>query len=463
MASEKSRGVTRRRGSKPGSGSGIPSVEKIVSSPSFSPLVENFGRSRVVEGIRRALDQVRAEGEVYEAEIVRGRVERDLAARATTSLRPMINGTGVLIHTNLGRSPIDPSIWAAAARLVTSYSNLEYDVESGSRGSRQVHLGRICEELFGCEAAILVNNNAAAVTLVLAALASEREVVVSRGELVEIGGSFRVPEVIRQGGARLREVGTTNRTRAADFREALSAETGALLRVDASNFRIVGFTEHPSLDELIGIGAEAKVPLVVDEGGGRVVDLSRYGFSRKETVSEMLQAGVDVVTCSTDKLIGASQGGLILGSRELVERCRRHPLMRAFRPGKETFAIVTLTLREFLRDAHEESVPIYRMMIAENAALEQRARQIIERQGLERWRLIETNAVLGGGTTPDESVASRGLAMKGSENASSSMLRDFGVVSRVEGGSVIVDLRTVLQDEDAELGIALGKVEESVS
>lgn len=371
----------------------------------------------------------------------------------------MINGTGVLIHTNLGRAPIDSSIWAEAARLVTSYSNLEYDIETGSRGSRQVHLGRICGELFGCEAAILVNNNAAAVTLVLAALAPALEVVVSRGELVEIGGSFRVPEVIRQGGARLREVGTTNRTRAADYRDAVSGETGALLRVHASNFRIVGFTEHPSLGELIDIAAASKVPLVVDEGGGRVVDLSGYGFSRKETVGDMLRMGTDIVTCSTDKLIGASQGGLILGSRELVERCRRHPLMRAFRPGKETFAIVTLTLREFLRQTHEERIPIYRMMKAENAGLEERGRRIIERQGLEGWELVETKAVLGGGTTPDESIESRGLAKSGRENTVSSTLRDLGVVSRIEDGSVIVDLRTVLEEEDDELGIALGKVE----
>ncbi|MBW3565615.1 MAG: L-seryl-tRNA(Sec) selenium transferase [Acidobacteria bacterium] len=435
----------------------------MISSSSYEPLVEDFGRSRVVEGIRRALDRVRSDGEIFDAELVRARVAGDLAARASMSLRPMINGTGVLIHTNLGRSPIDPSIWAEAARLVTSYSNLEYDIESASRGSRQIHLGRICEELFGCEAAILVNNNAAAVTLVLAALAAEREVVVSRGELVEIGGSFRVPDVIRQGGARLREVGTTNRTRAADYRDAVSGETGALLRVDASNFRIVGFTEHPSLGELIGIAGESNIPLVVDEGGGRVVDLSGYGFSREETVGEMLRMGADVVTCSTDKLIGAIQGGLILGSRELVERCRRHPLMRAFRPGKETFAIVTLTLREFLREAHEERIPIYRMMKAENAALEERGRRIVERQGLEEWKLIETKAVLGGGTTPDESIESRGLAKAGRETTVSSTLRDLGVVSRVEEGSVIVDLRTVLEEEDSDLGIALRRGEEAVS
>src|SRR5205085_4061593 len=272
------------------------------------------------------------------------------------------NATGILIHTNLGRSPIDKTIWDAAQDVVRGYSNLEFDLDRGERGARDEHLSSLCQSLFGCEAAILTNNNAAGTLLVLASVAAKKEVIVSRGELVEIGGAFRVPDVIQQGGAKLREVGTTNRTRARDYADAVGRKTAAMLRVHRSNFTIVGFTETPSVEDLVEVARAKKVPLLYDEGSGRVVDLHPYGFSVESTLADLIAQGVDVVTCSTDKLIGATQGGLILGREEFVAKCRRHPLMRALRAGKESYAVIGETLRAFATSKHELVVPIYRML-----------------------------------------------------------------------------------------------------
>jgi L-seryl-tRNA(Ser) seleniumtransferase len=314
----------------------------------------------------------------------------------------------------------------------------------------------LAARLFGCEAALLVNNNAAAVLLVLAALARGREVVVSRGELVEIGGSFRVPDVIEQGGAKLREVGTTNRTRAADYEAALSRRTGALLQVHQSNFQIVGFTEAPRLEDLAAVAAKKKVPLVVDEGSGRVVDLARYGFRSEPTIRELFQAGADVVTCSADKLIGAVQGGLILGSKRHLDLCAKHPLMRAFRPGKESFAVIGATLVSFLRGAHESEIPIYQMLSASIETLRSRAESLAK--GSEA-RIVATECALGGGTTPDESIPSIGLQIDGNPNELHRRFRTLRlpVIGRIVDDRFVIDLRTVLPEEDGDLAAALAE------
>jgi L-seryl-tRNA(Ser) seleniumtransferase len=267
-------------------------------------------------------------------------------------------------------------------------------------------------------------------------------VIVSRGELVEIGGSFRVPDVIQQGGAKLREVGTTNRTRARDYAEAVNDRTAAILRVHRSNFEIVGFTEQPSIAELIAVAREQRIPMLYDEGSGRVVDLERYGFARQETLRELIAAGVDAVTCSTDKLIGATQGGLILGRAEVIERCRRHPLMRALRAGKESYAVIAETLRAFATERHEERVPVYRMLAATLDDLRARAAAI----GI--GRVIESRCALGGGTTPAETIPSIALALDGDPNALYAKLlqNDPPVVGRIVDDTLTLDLRTVLDD-----------------
>ena len=384
-------------------------------------------------------------------------VEDRLTRSNAPSPRPVINATGVILHTNLGRAPIDPQLLARTAGVIAGYSNLELDLETGKRGRRNEHLSDLAARLFGCEAALLVNNNASAVLLLLAALGRGREVIVSRGELVEIGGSFRVPEVIVQGGAILREVGTTNRTRVSDYAEAISGATSAILRVHRSNFDIVGFTESPSIAELARLAADRGVPLLYDEGSGRVVDLEKYGFSAAPTLAELFRLGVTAVSCSTDKLIGATQGGLILGTREIIEHCGRHPLMRALRPGKESYAIVGETLRAFLAGQHEERIPIYRMLAMRREELRRRAVILAEAVG---GAVVETRVALGGGTTPTETTASWGIAFEGAgEGLRDSLLRlPRPVIVRIDEGKVILDLRTVFAEDDAQLVESLKRV-----
>jgi len=429
----------------------IPSVERILSSAVFAPLVERFGRARVKESVSAYLDELRAaRGAWNETEALDAIAVRVRAATAST-LRRVINATGVIIHTNLGRSPIDGALWSDAANVVTGYSNLEFDLERGERGARDEHLAELCRSLFGCEAAILTNNNAAGTLLLLAATAAGREVLVSRGELVEIGGSFRVPDVIQQGGAKLREVGTTNRTRARDYASAAGAETAAILRVHRSNFDIVGFTETPPIAELIEVAREKKIPMLYDEGTGRVVDISRYGFEKKETIRELIAAGVDAVACSTDKLIGATQGGLILGREEIVAKCRRHPLMRALRAGKESYAVIAETLRAFATERHEERVPIYRMLATPLDVLRERARK------LGAQTIIDSRCALGGGTTPTETIPSIAIEVAGNANEQYARFlnNDPPIVGRIVDDRFTLDMRTVLEEDLPALALCL--------
>jgi L-seryl-tRNA(Ser) seleniumtransferase len=432
----------------PGTGNsvlrGLPSVEKILTSAAVAPLVAEFGRARVKSAVAAHLQTLRHDRSPWDERDATAAI-RALAGESTmSSLRPVINGSGVIIHTNLGRSPIAPQMWERAADAVTGYSNLEFDLDAGERGARDEHLGALCATLFGCEAAVLANNNAAAVLLLLSAVARGREVIVSRGELVEIGGSFRVPDVIQQGGARLREVGTTNRTRARDYAEACSAATAAILRVHRSNFEIVGFTETPGFGELIDVAHEKKVPLLYDEGSGRVVDLVKYGFAPAATIRELIAAGVDAVTCSTDKLIGATQGGLILGSEEIVGKCRKHPLMRALRAGKESYAVIAETLRAFATERYEEEIAIYRMLAAPLDALRARAEELVRGTSC---RVVDSDCALGGGTTPAETIPSLAVAAPGdaAEAASRFLAGDPPVVGRIVDGVFLIDVRTLLE------------------
>jgi len=429
----------------------IPSVERILSSARFAPLVERFGRARVKESVSAYLDELRAaRGAWNETEALDAIAIRVRAATAST-LRRVINATGVIIHTNLGRSPVDGALWSDAASVVTGYSNLEFDLGRGERGARDEHLAELCRSLFGCESAILTNNNAAGTLLLLAATAAGREVLVSRGELVEIGGSFRVPDVIQQGGAKLREVGTTNRTRARDYASAAGAETAAILRVHRSNFDIVGFTETPPIAELIEVARETRIPMLYDEGSGRIVDISKYGFEKKETIRELIAAGVDAVACSTDKLIGATQGGLILGREEIVAKCRKHPLMRALRAGKESYAVIAETLRAFATERHEERVPIYRMLATPLDVLRERA------GNLGAKTIIDSRCALGGGTTPTETIPSIAIEVAGNANEQYARFlnNDPPIVGRIVDDRFTLDMRTVLEEDLAALALCL--------
>ena len=427
----------------------IPAVERILSSDAFGPLIERFGRSQVKDAIVAHLDDVRASKSRYDEAEARDAVARLLDR---VSLRRVINATGIIIHTNLGRSPVGDAVWSAAANVVTGYSNLEFDLDAGDRGSRDNHLQALCASLFGCEAAILTNNNAAAVLLLMSAIARDREVVVSRGELVEIGGSFRVPDVIQQGGARLREVGTTNRTRARDYANARDA--AAILRVHRSNFEIVGFTETPSIEEIVEVKGD--LPLLYDEGSGRVVDLAKYGFGRADTIRTILAKGVDVVTCSTDKLIGATQGGLILGRRDLVDKCRKHPFMRALRAGKESYAIVAATLASFAAERHELEIPIYTMLATPLDVLRARGADLIAGTNC---RVVDSQCALGGGTTPTETIPSVAIEVSGKANELAETFLRSRIVGRILEDRFLVDLRTVLAEDLGPVAEALRRIQ----
>lgn len=432
----------------------IPSVERILSAASFAPLIAEHGRERVKDAVVGHLATLRAHRASYaEGEAVDA-ARAALAASTRSTLRRTINGSGVIIHTNLGRAPIDPSIWAEAAEIVCGYSNLELDLATGARGARDEHLSSLCHTLFGCEAAILTNNNAAGTMLLLAAVAAGKEVIVSRGELVEIGGSFRVPDVIQQGGAKLREVGTTNRTRARDYSDAASRRSAAILRVHRSNFDIVGFTETPRVEELIDVARAKKIPLLYDEGSCRVVDIHRYGFTAANTVAELIAKGVDVVTCSTDKLLGSTQGGLILGCEDLIARCRRHPLMRALRAGKETYAVAAATLRAFVTGRHEEKIPIYRMLATPLDVLRTRAEHIV--RGIDA-RIVESRSALGGGTTPTETIPSIAIEVVGDATALHArfLRNDPPILGRIHEGRYLIDVRTLLETDLSTVAAAL--------
>jgi L-seryl-tRNA(Ser) seleniumtransferase len=430
----------------------IPSVERILSSNAFSALVAAYGRDNVKRHVSDYLHTLRREGRPYDQSHAAAAVDERVQASTASTLRPVINATGILIHTNLGRSPVDPSIWRSAGKLVSGYSNLEFDLEAGERGARDQHLAALAGTLFGAEAAVLTNNNAAGTLLVLAAVAANREVIVSRGELVEIGGGFRVPEVIEQGGAKLREVGTTNRTRARDYADAVKKKTAAILRVHRSNFDIVGFTETPTVEDLVKVAKKHKLPMLFDEGSGCVVDLGKYGFSSHATIRDLIAAGVDVVTCSTDKLIGATQGGLIIGRADIIEKCRRHPLMRALRVGKESYAIVAETLRAFSTGHHEERVAIYRMLATPVDELRARAEEMVRGT---RCKVIESRSALGGGTTPTETIPSIAIEVPGSASAERTrfLKRNPPIVGRVTDDRFTLDVRT-LQHDDIPLVIA---------
>ena len=436
---------------------GIPAVERLLSSEGFAASLSRFGREQVKGALVSHLDSLRLSRTPYDERLAVQTLSAILEAATSSTLRRVINASGIIIHTNLGRSPIDPALWQRAGEIVEGYSNLEFDLDAGERGARDEHLESICRSLFGCQAAILTNNNAAGTLLLLASVAARREVLVSRGELVEIGGSFRVPEVIEQGGAKLREVGTTNRTRARDYAAAVTKKTAAILRVHRSNFDIVGFTETPPIEELVEIARTKKLPLLYDEGSGRVVDLARYGFRRRDTIRELMAKGVDVVTCSTDKLIGATQGGLILGRAEIVAKCRKHPLMRALRAGKESYAVVGETLRTFAIERHEKDIPIYRMLAATIEELRARAATLVAGT---RCEVIESDCALGGGTTPTETIPSVAVAVRGNaSNLYTAFLKnDPPIVGRVLKERFTIEMRTLTEGDLREVGAALKRM-----
>ncbi len=388
------------------------------------------------------------------ATIIESGAQAALAAGARGSLRPVLNATGVVIHTNLGRAPIAPVALERLAAIAAGYSNLEYDLAEGTRGSRTVHAESLLTTLTGAEAAVVVNNNAAATLLVLTGLAHGREVAISRGELVEIGGGFRVPDIMRQSGATLREVGTTNRTRVNDYTATVSAATAMFLRVHPSNFRIEGFTERPALADLVQAGRATGVPVMEDIGSGCLVS----DLAGEPSVQASIAAGVDLVWFSGDKLLGGPQCGIIAGRKALVEPLRAHPLMRAVRVDKLTFAILEATLAEYVAGRASSTVPVQRMLHATAAEIETRAMALGEQLAARGWQiaLMSGSSAVGGGSAPELGLPTVLLSIsRGAESAAATevWLRtlDPPIVARIEDDRVVLDLRTVLPEQDATL------------
>ncbi|MGB9775289.1 MAG: L-seryl-tRNA(Sec) selenium transferase [Anaerolineae bacterium] len=444
----------------------IPSVDRVLNEPAIQGLLPLYGHRLVVAAIRRTLDdireEVRAGGEPPMYEAVIARAAAYLQEHLAPTLQSVINATGVIIHTNLGRAPLSAAARAAMDAVARGYSNLEYDLPSGRRGHRTVHAERLLCELTGAEAALVVNNNAGAVLLALSVLARGRGVLISRGQLIEIGGGFRIPEVMAQSGARLVEVGTTNRTHRRDYERALREEPDVtlILYAHSSNFRIVGFTAEVSLPELVEIGQACGIPVMADLGSGALLDTAAFGLAHEPMVQESVAAGAAVVCFSGDKLLGGPQAGVIVGQAQYVEPMKRHPLARALRADKLCLAGLQATLMHYLRDEATEEIPVWRMIAAPVEELDRRARRwrrALARAGI-RAEVMDGRSTVGGGSLPGETLPTRLLALPlpNPDRVAAALRRhDPPVVARVEEDRLVLDPRTVLPEEERALLRAL--------
>ena len=444
----------------------LPSVDKLLTHPRVVALVDGFGRSAVIDAVRRRLEQARAAVRAGEplppVESHPEAVASMLDAEFHPHLQRVINATGVIIHTNLGRAPLSTEAIAAVQRTAVGYSNLEYELEPGERGHRHVHVERLLTKITGAEAGMAVNNNASAVMLGLATVATGKEVIVSRGEAIEIGGGFRIPEVLKQSGATLVEVGTTNRTYAHDYEAAITERTGALLHVHTSNFRVVGFTQAPSLADLVALGRKRGVPVLHDVGSGCLLDTPAYGMAHEPTPQESVAAGADLVFFSGDKLLGGPQAGIIVGKKQWVDKLKRHPLARAVRIDKLTLAALEATLLHYLKEEATTRIPVWRMIAMPPAEIERRARRWAEAMG-EPAIVIQGWSTVGGGSLPGETLPTHLLAIPANESGDDSAagvarrlrLGSPPAVVRIEEHQIILDPRTVLPEEDATLLSAL--------
>ncbi|MGA8154343.1 MAG: L-seryl-tRNA(Sec) selenium transferase [Terriglobales bacterium] len=448
----------------------LPAVDELARHASLATLVAQDGVIAVTEAARAVLASVReeitagrldAKGVDLAVSGLEAAVERHLRQALGFSLRSVINATGVILHTNLGRAPLAASAIALISETVQTYSNLEFDIATGERGKRDVHVDRLFRKLLSQDApnssaisTIVVNNNAAAVLLALNTLAEGGEVIVSRGELVEIGGSFRIPDVMSKSNATLREVGTTNRTRIADYERAISEQTRLLLRVHRSNFQITGFTEQPGLAELVDLAQKHKIPLMEDLGSGALLDLRSLGVIGEPGVLDSLRAGVDVVTYSGDKLLGGPQAGMLSGRSDLIARMRSNSLFRALRVDKLTYAALEATLMTYIKGDHD-SIPTLRMMRLSSEDVGRRAEAIATKVRSPQLavEIVDGESVIGGGAAPSAVLPTRLIAltiqgMSADELSARLRSNDPPIIARVEEGRVLLDLRTVFPNQD---------------
>jgi L-seryl-tRNA(Ser) seleniumtransferase len=436
----------------------LPSVDRLLREPALVHLP----RELALQAAREVLDEVRQAsrngGWSFTPDELPRLVEQRVRRAAEPPLRPVINATGVVIHTNLGRAPLSAAALEAARQASLGYSNLEYDLERGERGSRHSLVTDLLRRLTGAEDALVANNNAAAMLLILSALAQGREAIISRGQLVEIGGGFRIPDVMRQSGVSLVEVGTTNRTYATDFEAAITDRTALLLRVHASNFLQIGFVHQPTVAEQAEIAHNHGLPLVDDLGSGSLLDTSRFGLVREPMVQDSLANGSSLVAFSGDKLLGGPQAGIIVGRADLISTLRKHPLMRAIRPDKLTLAALGATLAHYVRGEAEREVPVWRMLSASGDVLRRRAEALA---GALSSDAVETRSAVGGGSLPGQTQPSWAVALRAdSADELAARLRKARptVVARIEDDQVLLDLRAVLPEQDTALHDAVRSV-----
>lgn len=456
----------------------IPSVDEVLSLDDVKNTLQEYPRELVVDGIRIALENIRKEIlDLPEKEIEKHRLPSDEISQkvvrwvkkvADYHLKPVINATGVVLHTNLGRAPLPEEAIKRINEISRGYSNLEYDLERGERGSRYSHVQALIKKICGAEAAFVVNNNAAAVLLALNTLAAGTEVIVSRGEMIEIGGSFRIPEIMKISGAELVEVGTTNKTHLTDYREAITENTGLLLKVHPSNYRVVGFSEDVSLKELVKLGEEKNIPVVYDAGSGALVDFTARGFPEEPSVNHALKSGVNIVTFSGDKLLGGPQAGIIVGREKEVNLMKKNHLNRALRIDKLTLAALEATLRLYLEKEPWEKITALKLLSTNQEGLLKRAESLAKRIGDEfgdkiRTSCIKSTAQSGGGALPDVSIPSAGIKLEAEGmncNTIEEALRhtEPPVIALIKDDAVFFDMRTIFKDDEKGIIKALQQI-----
>lgn len=453
---------------KPGS-KRIPQVDKMLRHPLLLSLQNEFRRDVLAEIVRRVLADYRSPDSenLPDEDSIAAEIQTRLNNLSVGNLRKVVNGTGVILSTNLGRAPLPKTAVDKISEILQGYSNLEVNLKNGKRGERATAVKELLSLLTNCQSAIIVNNNAAAVMLAVTALADQKEVIISRGELIEIGGSFRLPDVIESAGASLKEVGTTNRTRVADYQKAITEKTGMILKCHRSNFEITGFTEVAKTADLVAIGKKHQVPVVEDLGSGALIDYSKIGMKYEPTVAEVIDEGVDLVMFSADKLMGGSQAGIVCGKAEYVKLLRDHPMYRALRADKLTIAILEQVLCEYLRLAPENRINVMQMATKPASELKSRAEAFVKQAKLAngyKLRVVETRSAFGGGTLPGHTLESFGITIepdgtagsKGKKNSPDKLLALLRnartpVIAIIQDDSVVIDFRTVQSHDESLL------------
>lgn len=443
----------------------IPKVDVLLEKPEIIQLIENYHRDVVVDAIREEIEKLRYFIKKNDdVSLIEEKVESlvesiilNVKKVYSYNLKKVINGTGTILHTNLGRAIISKKHANYLNEVVTSYSNLEYNLEEGKRGERYSHFEKLICKITGAESAMAVNNNAAAVMLVLSSMAKDKEVIVSRGELVEVGGKFRIPDVMKSSNAHLVEIGTTNKTHLEDYEDSISENTGAFLKVHTSNFKILGFTESVSIDELCKLGKEKNIPIIEDIGSGVLIDLSKYGLEYEPTVQDSIKAGVDIVSFSGDKLLGGPQAGIIVGKKKYIDKMKKNPLTRAFRIDKFTATILEMIFHEYLNEEDAiKNIPVLSLITKDIKEIEESANKLYEKlnpiKDVASVQIEDTLSQIGGGSLPAERIKSKAITIM-PKNISTSVLEEklrLGedpVVGRISEDKLILDMRTILEDE----------------